>query len=74
MDKNCKLERQFYRLWKCFDPSEDPIKDRASIKRMGNCENDGGQVGRLRELVRNIVGLREVSSKDSLHRLVPCCD
>lgn len=56
------------------DPSENPMNDRVGIKRMGNCGNDGGQVGRLRELVRNIAGLREVSSKDSLHRLVPCRD
>lgn len=50
------------------------MKDDAGLKRMGNCGNDGGQVDRLGELVRNIAGLREVSSKDSLHRLVPCHD
>lgn len=41
-------------------PSEGPHEGRDGIKRMGNCGNDGGQVGRLGELVRNIAGLRSI--------------
>lgn len=56
-------------------PQRRPHKRQAGVKRMGNCGNDGGQepVASGNWFVIS-AGLREVSSKDSLHRLVPCRD